>query len=50
MDFSKEDKELEEMLKRNQVQHNKDIQEGIKRYSDAKDISVVRAEMRKKYG
>jgi len=51
MDYSQEDKQLETILDENQkqalYQKNKDIQEAIERYSNVRDKSVIRAQIRR---
>lgn len=47
MDYEQQDKEIEEMFKRRDVRENKDIQEAIERYSNAKEKSTIRTEIRR---
>lgn len=47
MDYTKEDKEIEELFRRRDFQNDKDINEATKRYTNAKDRSTIRSEIRR---
>ena len=47
MNYDQQDREIEEIFNRKKFKNNTDIQEAIKRYSNAKEKSTIRAEIRR---
>ena len=47
MDYTQEDREIEEIFKRKEFENNKDINEATERYTNAKNRSTIRSEIRR---